>query len=79
LLSKATTTTRSSSLLSLAAKTTKENDDEEDLLSQMDARVLQSMLRDSNKLDLEQASNMKKLLERGVKKDDDDDDYDNDD
>ena len=45
----------------------------------MDARVLQSMLRDSNKLDLEQASNMKKLLERGVKKDDDDDDYDNDD
>ena len=37
----------------------------------MDARVLQSMLRDSNKLDLEQTSNMKKLLERGVQKDED--------
>ena len=54
--------------LILSAKTTKE----EDLISETDARVLQSMLRDSNKLDLEQASNMKKLLERGVKKDEDD-------
>ena len=43
-------------------------DTEDDLLSEMDARVLQSMLRD-NKLDLEQTSNMKKLLERGIKKD----------
>ena len=34
----------------------------------MDARILQSMLRD-NKLDLEQNQNMKKLLERGIKKD----------
>jgi nucleoid DNA-binding protein len=65
---KTTTTSSSSSLLILSAKTTKE----EDLISETDARVLQSMLRDSNKLDLEQASNMKKLLERGVKKDEDD-------
>jgi nucleoid DNA-binding protein len=70
-LSTTTTTTSSSrSLLLLSAKTTKE--EEADLISEMDARVLQSMLRDSNKLDLEQASNMKKLLERGVKKDEND-------
>ena len=37
----------------------------------MDARILQSMLRD-NKLDLEQNQNMKKLLERGIKKDETD-------
>ncbi|VEU40238.1 unnamed protein product [Pseudo-nitzschia multistriata] len=44
--------------------------EDEDLISEMDARILQSMLRD-NKLDLEQTSNMKKLLERGVRKDKD--------
>lgn len=48
---------------------------DEDLISEMDARVLQSMLRD-NKLDLEQTSNMKKLLERGVRKDKDFEDLD---
>lgn len=41
----------------------------------MDARILQSMLRD-NKLDLEQESNMKKLLERGIRKDPDAEDED---
>lgn len=39
----------------------------------MDARILQSMLRD-NKLDLEQTANMKKLLERGIRKDNEDED-----
>lgn len=48
---------------------------DENLISEMDARVLQSMLRD-NKLDLEQTSNMKKLLERGVRKDKDFEDLD---
>lgn len=49
----------------------KEDDDDDDddaLLSDLDARVLQSMLQDSaNKLDLQQEENMKKLLERGIK------------
>jgi len=40
----------------------------------MDARILQSMLRDSNKLDLEQESNMKKLLERGIRTNESDED-----
>ncbi|KAG7363774.1 ion transport protein [Nitzschia inconspicua] len=45
----------------------KEKDDD-DLLSDLDARVLRSMLQDSaNKLDLQQEENMKKLLERGIK------------
>jgi len=51
-----------------AIKDTKNKEADEDLISEMDARILQSMLRD-NKLDLEQTSNMKKLLERGIKKD----------
>ena len=38
----------------------------EESLSDMDARVLQSMLQDSQKLDLETEESMKKLLERGV-------------
>jgi len=50
-----------------------DTDEKDDRISETDARVLQSMLRD-NKLDLEQTSNMKKLLERGVRKDADDDD-----
>jgi hypothetical protein len=43
--------------------------EEEDgaVLTDVDARVLQDMLRDSKKLDLEQAENMKSLLERGIK------------
>ena len=40
-------------------------DDDDDQLSDIDARVLQSMLRD-DKLDLGTEENMKKLLERGV-------------
>jgi len=56
-------------------KNNNNDDDDDDLISEMDARVLQSMLRD-NKLDLEQSSNMKKLLERGVRKDKDDDEDD---
>ena len=56
-----------------------ETDQEEDnRLSETDARVLQSMLRD-NKLDLEQESNMKKLLERGIRKDNEDEDNETDD
>ena len=49
------------------------NTEEDDLISQMDARILQSMLQD-NKLDLEQESNMKKLLERGIRKEDEEED-----
>jgi hypothetical protein len=56
----------SSETTSLYAERTTEKDDQ---VSEMDARILQSMLRD-NKLDLEQTSNMKKLLERGIRKDD---------
>jgi hypothetical protein len=56
---------------SLYATTDKEKED--DLISEMDARILQSMLRD-NKLDLEQTSNMKKLLERGIRKEEEDGD-----
>jgi hypothetical protein len=39
---------------------------EEDKLSEMDTRVLRSMLADSAKLDLQTEENLKKLLERGV-------------
>ncbi len=46
-------------------------EEEDDRISEMDARILQSMLRD-NKLDLEQEVNMKKLLERGIRKDNED-------
>jgi len=56
---------------SLYATTDKEKED--DLITEMDARILQSMLRD-NKLDLEQTSNMKKLLERGIRKEEEDGD-----
>ena len=60
-------------LYSEKTKTATEKDQEkDDRISEMDARVLQSMLRD-NKLDLEQTSNMKKLLERGIRKDNEDD------
>jgi hypothetical protein len=38
----------------------------EDKLSEMDARVLRSMLADSAKLDLQTEGNLKKLMERGV-------------
>jgi hypothetical protein len=45
-----------------------DDNDDDGLLSDLDARVLQSMLQDSaNKLDLQQEENMKKLLERGIK------------
>jgi hypothetical protein len=41
---------------------------DEAVLSDLDARVLQSLLQDSaNKLDLQEEDNMKKLLERGIK------------
>ena len=50
---------------SLCAKPSAD-DDEDDRLSSLDARVLQSMLRDDDKLDLGTEQNMKKLLERGV-------------
>ena len=46
-------------------------EEQDDRISEMDARILQSMLRD-NKLDLEQEANMKKLLERGIRKDNED-------
>ncbi|CAB9508526.1 Putative mitochondrial carrier protein PET8 [Seminavis robusta] len=39
---------------------------EEEKLSEMDARVLQSLLQDSEKLNLKTEESMKKLLERGV-------------
>lgn len=58
--------------LSVKDTTTTENKQEENLISEMDARVLQSMLRDSSKLDLEQIENMKKLLERVIIKDETD-------
>jgi len=54
-------------------KSTTTEKEKDDQISEMDARILQSMLRD-NKLDLEQTSNMKKLLERGIRKDNEDDD-----
>jgi hypothetical protein len=40
--------------------------EEEPFLNELDARVLQSMLRENDKLDLQQEANMKKLLERAV-------------
>lgn len=60
-------TTTLTTTTSLWAETQTENE-KDDQISEMDARVLQSMLRD-NKLDLEQEYNMKKLLERGIRKD----------
>jgi hypothetical protein len=42
------------------------NNQEEQFLNELDARVLQSMLRENDKLDLQQEANMKKLLERAV-------------
>jgi hypothetical protein len=45
----------------------KEDDDDMSVLSDLDARVLQSMLREKNVLDLQQEVNMTKLLERAVR------------
>jgi hypothetical protein len=45
----------------------KPEEEDDAVLTDVDARVLQDMLRDSKKLDLEQAENMKSLLERGIK------------
>lgn len=42
------------------------NGEDDDLLSDIDARVLRSLLQDADKLNLQQEENMKKLLERGV-------------
>ena len=47
--------------------TKKKEDDDMNVLSDLDARVLQSMLREKNVLDLQQEVNMKKLLERAVR------------
>mmetsp|Transcript_12276 Transcript_12276/g.25333 ORF Transcript_12276/g.25333 Transcript_12276/m.25333 type:complete len:697 (+) Transcript_12276:56-2146(+) len=55
------------------SKTSLHAEEKDDRISEMDARILQTMLRD-NKLDLEQTSNMKKLLERGIRKDSEDED-----
>lgn len=49
---------------STSPEETKQN--EEPLLSELDARVLKEMLQDTEKLDLQEESNMKKLLERGI-------------
>jgi hypothetical protein len=52
----------------LFASSKDQSEVDEDLLTDLDARVLQSLLQDStNKLDLQQEENMKKLLERGIK------------
>jgi hypothetical protein len=40
--------------------------EEDPLISELDARVLRSMLQDQDKLDLGQEENMRRLLERGV-------------
>ena len=49
-----------------ATTTTTTTTTQEEKLSDMDARVLRSMLQDSDKLDLKTEENLKKLLERGV-------------
>jgi hypothetical protein len=59
-------TPRASDNETIADKTSS-SDDEEDLLSDVDARVLRSMLMDS-KLDLENEADVLKLLERGTVK-----------
>lgn len=41
--------------------------DDEAVLTDLDARVLQEMLRDSQKLGLEEEENMRSLLERGIR------------
>eukprot|EP00529_Nitzschia_sp_RCC80_P011260 CAMPEP_0113484866 /NCGR_PEP_ID=MMETSP0014_2-20120614/24188_1 /TAXON_ID=2857 /ORGANISM="Nitzschia sp." /LENGTH=626 /DNA_ID=CAMNT_0000378493 /DNA_START=23 /DNA_END=1901 /DNA_ORIENTATION=+ /assembly_acc=CAM_ASM_000159 len=46
--------------------TTEEEEEVDGGISDIDARVLRSLLQDSEKLDLQQEENMKKLLERGV-------------
>ena len=51
-------------------KMNKNDEDDQAVLSDLDARVLQEMLQ-SDKLDVEKEANMKKLLERGIKKEDD--------
>ena len=43
-----------------------DNDDEKPLLTDLDSRVLQTMLQENDKLDLRQEANLKKLLERAV-------------
>ena len=42
------------------------NPDDEPLLTDLDSRVLQTMLQENDKLDLRQEANLKKLLERAV-------------
>ncbi|KAL3930596.1 MAG: hypothetical protein SGBAC_011696 [Bacillariaceae sp.] len=56
-----------SSESSLAVLYAKKISDDDAVLSEMDARVLQEMLRDSDKLDLQAEKNMKDLLDRGIK------------
>lgn len=73
-----TTSTTTTTTTRLNVETSETEQEKDDRISETDARVLQSMLRD-NKLDLEQTSNMKKLLERGIRKDNEDEDEDEED
>ena len=62
-----TRTSRRRTRTVLRLKEEEEDEEDEDaLLTDLDARVLQSMLAD-DKLNLDQEDNMKKLLERGIK------------
>jgi hypothetical protein len=56
-----------SSKSSLLATPDSQDDDDGEGISDLDARVLRSLLQDSKKLDLQQEENMRQLLERGVK------------
>jgi hypothetical protein len=58
---------RSASKESLTTLAARKQKDEEAVLSDLDARVLQEMLRDSDKLNLQDEKSMKELLDRGIK------------